>query len=131
MQEMTWEKKGVVITYTGAITSGEMNLAAARVQGSAMFDMIRYVIHDFTACDSLTYDLMELTTMVARASVAVERHTTFAVAFVGTGQTLREAFRHFKSVGIYDREFELYASLTEARAFIAHVTGIDAQVNRG
>jgi hypothetical protein len=38
---MTLEEKGVVIIYTGAITSSEMSVATASVQGSAKSDTIR------------------------------------------------------------------------------------------
>jgi hypothetical protein len=104
-----------------------MNFAAERVQASAKFDSIQYVIHDLSACESLTNDLNDLTTMVARASAAVRRHKVIAVAFVGTIQALHEAFSHFKSVDIYEREMGLFASVAEARTFIAKVTGIDTE----
>ena len=125
MHVTAWEKKGVVISYSGTVTSGEMSLAAAQVQASAKFDQMQYAIHDLTACESLTTVEMELTTMVARASVAVERTRTLSVAFVGTNLTLFQAFRHFKSVGIYERDLRIFTSLREARNHIARITGID------
>jgi hypothetical protein len=127
MRETIWETKGVVLRYTGAITSSEMNFAAERVQASAKFDSIQFAIHDLSACESLTNDPTDLTTMVARASSAVRRHKVIAVAFVGTIRALHEAFSHIKSVDIYGREMGLFDSVAEARAFIAKVTGIDTE----
>jgi hypothetical protein len=43
---------------------------------------------------------MKLTTMVARAPVAVEKTRKIFVVFLGTKTTLVVAFQHFKSVGI-------------------------------
>jgi hypothetical protein len=122
MQETVWEGKGVVIRYTGVVTSGEMSNAAERVQASAKFDNIQYVIHDFTECESLSVASFELTTMVARASVAVEKRKVFAAAFVGKIPALVDAFRHIKSVGAYERDLEIFTSLPDARNFIARVT---------
>jgi hypothetical protein len=64
---------------------------------------------------------MELTTMVVRASVAVEKSRNISVVFVGTNPALVAAFQHFKSVGIYVRTLEYFTSLGEARDFIANV----------
>ena len=60
-----------------------------------------------------------------RLALATGRHKVIAVAFVGTIQALHEAFFHFKSVDICEREMGLFASVTETSAFIAKVTGID------
>jgi hypothetical protein len=124
MQETVWEGKGVVIRYTGVVTSGEMSNAAERVQASAKFDNIQYVIHDFTECESLSVSSFELTTMVARASVAVEKRKVFAAAFVGKIPALVDAFMHIKSVGAYERDMQIFTSLPDARSFIARVTNI-------
>lgn len=116
-------RKGVVIRYAGSVSSSELSVASARIQGSEKFDGLLYAIHDLTDCESLTCESMELTTMVVRASVAVEKHKVIAVAFVGSIPALNEAFRHFKSVGVYERDLQIFTSLTQARDFIAKVTG--------
>jgi hypothetical protein len=117
--DISLEEMGVVIRYTGAVTSTEMSLSAAQLQGSAKFGDIKFVIHDLTDCESLITDSFELTQMVLRASVALEGHRYIAVTFVGTHLELFEAFRHFKKVGNYKRDLHIFASLPQARTFIA------------
>jgi hypothetical protein len=118
MHEVTWASKGLVIRYSSAVTSHEMSLAAANVESLPISGDLRYAIHDLTPCDSLTTESMELTTMVARASVAVERARKISLVFVGTKPALVAAFQHFKSIGIYKCPSEYFATIAEARNFI-------------
>ena len=56
-----WEKHGIVVTYDGAVSDCEIQQLVAVFQADARYDSVRYILHDFGLCTSLSFapELME------------------------------------------------------------------------
>jgi len=121
MVEVLWEEEGAIRLFRGIVTSVELDQSAKLIQNDPRFPALKYVIHDFTLCDSIDLDNSTRDKIVARAAVATMSMKHFASAFVGTIPDLANLVRYFKSVQVYDGEFDLFASMPEARAFIGRI----------
>jgi len=121
--EVIWEGEGAIRLFSGDVTAADLDLSAKLIQDDSRFPALKYVIHDFKRCHSIDVDSSTRDKIVARAAVATMSMKRFASAFVGTLPELQELVRYFKVVQVYDGEFDLFASVPEARAFIARVNG--------
>ena len=125
MVEIIWEEHGAYRLFSGHVSAAELDKSAQLIQRDPKFQSLRYVIHDFTVCESIEVDSSTRDRIVARAAVATMSAERFASAFVGTKPELVELVGYFKSVQVYDGAFDLFATVPEARAFVARVNGAD------
>jgi hypothetical protein len=125
MYQLTWEASGGLLrTYSGTVGWAEMNESIAKVHGDPRYEDLRYVINDFTQCDSLDITRDQLEDIAARVSGAEYSHKQrkilkhFRTAYVVTTPTVRDTVVAFFEAIIVDTPVNIFETLPEARAWI-------------
>lgn len=78
--QTTWEKRGIYVKYEGAVTDHDVQSVVTLFQADRRYDAIRYVLHDFTDCQHLTYSSKLLEEIAACDSIAAMNTTGHRVA---------------------------------------------------
>lgn len=120
MVEISWGKYGVTRRFSGHVTADEMAGSAIAVQADERFDLLRWVINDFTACLSTDVSKEDLRIMLAKAGASIEnlRGREFRAAFVGNIPHLREVIETPMNARLFGQPLRWFETLDEALAFV-------------
>ncbi len=123
--EITWENTGamgVYVRYIGANSDKVVAEIVRNVQADNRFDQLRYELHDFLECDSVTHTKRTLEDIAASDVGATLTNSKFVVAVVTTRDDVRAMVQHYKDLGLHTFAFEIFQDLPSARAWIVKKT---------
>lgn len=121
--ETIWEPNGVCQKFRGVVSSPELFDALTEIRTDLRAGGLRYVIRDFL--DVELFDVGVKTLLEGRAlSMAIHEHNPdIVVAGVTTKPEIIEVMRAASSYGLDAFPFRTFASIAEARAWIAESAG--------
>ena len=121
--ETIWETRGVCQKFRGVVSSPELFDALTEIRTDLRAGGLRYVIRDFL--DVELFDVGVKTLLEGRAlSMAIhDANPDIVVAGVTTKPEIIEALRAASSYGLDAFPFRVFASVDEARAWIAESAG--------
>ncbi len=86
---LTWEKRGVVQTFSGFVTADELVTAIQTVWARVDFDELRFIIRDFSAASFVTLDATVVEALVIARVGTRQTNPYIRVAVVGGVQAAR------------------------------------------
>ena len=113
--EITWEPRGLLVTYQGKITCVELSAVVRRFQSDERYDTIRYILHDCTGCTGASYTQTCLEDLAATDGAAAISNPRVRVAVVATHPEMLAFTRQYLSVGLHRRELRVFSTLEQAR----------------
>jgi hypothetical protein len=115
-----WQARIALVRYVGDSSDQEVAQAVRQIQANESYDDVRYIIHDFTDCRSLTYSadcLAELAATDAAAALSKPAHTVLVITTRSDVLAMTEAYL---ASGFIPRDkLRLFGTLAEALATIA------------
>lgn len=117
--ELSWEPRGVYRRYHGRVMVAERLRSLQMICADPRFDDLRYTITDFTEVSD--FEVTERSTEEIAALHVGPLHTNprIVIAAVAVQPEVLEAIRHFIELGFTDRPYRVFATLAEARNWVA------------
>ena len=113
--DIYWESHGVYKKYVGHVTGEEFLQAVERVNAHPDFDSFRYVINDFTGCESVDIGAALQEYCVAAALGAHLSNSRFAAAFVATDAAVLDCIYAIADSARAEMTVRVFQTLQEAR----------------
>lgn len=116
--ELTWEPRGVVRRYFGAVTIAERQRSFELICGDSRFDALRYTITDYR--EAVDYEIDDdATAEIAALHVApLLTNPNIVLAAVVTDPRIIAAIRHFRSLEYTVQPYEVFETVGAAWEWI-------------
>jgi hypothetical protein len=121
--ELVWEPRGIYRRYFGRLSGRDLIDSHVVTQADPRFDGLRYALNDLSGVDSVDVHDDDLTHVVAAQHGAFHSNPNVIVAMVIPSPAILAEFRRFEQAGSTPYRFDVFASLDEARAFLARDDG--------
>lgn len=117
--ELHWEPGGVYRRYIGDVTIAERERSFDEICQAPWFEQLTWSITDYLAVD--TYEITPSATeeIAARHIAPLATNPNIVMAAVVTDARIIAAIEHFIALGFVDQPYRIFATVAEARAWIA------------
>jgi len=115
VHDIHWEPHGVYKKYLGHVTGEEFLQAVERVNAHPDFESFRYVINDFTECESVDIKAALFDLCVAAALGAQRSNSRFAAAFVAADTAVLDSINAIADSARAEMTVLVFQTLDEAR----------------
>ncbi len=115
---LNWEADGVWVRYGGQSSIDEIAEVAKAIQGSARFDNLRFVLHDFSECNGISYALDLVEELAAVDCVACRSNPKLRVAVVADNPAVTALVEDYMSTGLNPAPMAIFHHIDEARAWL-------------
>jgi len=119
---LDWEKHGVVKEFSGSVTTEEIQVATLQVEASDRFDSCRYVINDFSACESITVNHEIIRQIAVVDGAATRTNPNIKIAVVTTMPGVVEMAEAYANSPHHSYPTRIFSTIEGARLW---VTGND------
>lgn len=118
--ELTWEPRGVLRRYHGAVTVSERQRSFELICSDSRFDSLQYAITDYLGV--VDYEITEDATVeIAALHVAPSlTNPNVVLAAVVTDERIVAAIEHFIALGFTSQPYRIFPTEDAARAWIEH-----------
>ncbi len=113
-----WETQGVYKKYTGEVSGHEFAKAVEHVNAAPNFEILRYVINDFSDCRALNLSSSAIEEAVASAIGASTFNPRFVAAFVAADREIHATLRRIVELASSYMPVMLFDCLTDARTWV-------------
>ena len=113
--ELSWEAKGLLISYKGLITSRGVTDVVRQFQADERYDTLKYVIHDTSYCLGATYVSDELLELAATDGAAAVSTPDQRVAVVTDRPEVKAFTLQYLSAGLNRHEVRIFSTIAAAR----------------
>lgn len=119
--DIFWEPGGVLRRYAGHVTVQEREHSFDTICADPRFDLLTYTITDYLAAER--YDISRSATeeIAARHIGPLRTNPNIVMAAVVVDPSIIAAIQHFQSLGFVTQDYRIFATLAEARGWIASV----------
>ncbi len=115
-----WEPpRGLVKHHFGHVPDAEVLEGNRIAEADARFDTLRYVINDFTDCDSLDTSRTDIETIAAIDGAASISNPRILVAIVATDPDVVAASKAYAESPLNAFATRLFPTMNQARAWLA------------
>lgn len=116
---LTWEPQGVCRTYFGDVSIAERRASFDAISADPRFDELRYVVTDYLAVQA--YEVTpEATAEIAAMHIGpLFTNPDILIVAVATRPDVLAAINEFRSYGFTLAPYQVFATMAEARAWIA------------
>lgn len=123
---VTWEPRGLYARFVGECSIGDVTRVFDELSADPRLDTARYAIFDYLGVT--THDVTESDIEHAAALDIGMSFTNprLLLASVTTDGRIRELWRHYISVNVKTERHGIFATVAEARAWIAERNGTGA-----
>ena len=117
--DIFWEPGGVLRRYVGHVTVQEREQSFDTICADPRFDLLTYTITDYLAAER--YDISHSATeeIAARHIGPLRTNPNIVIAAVVADPQIIAAIQHFISLGFVTQDYRIFATLAEARGWIA------------
>lgn len=126
-----FEPNGVLVRWSGHMTSQELLDYMKELQNHERFGQIRYELHDFRPCQSVRFDKAD-TDFVAALDYAgsnANHGTIMHIAVVAQNPAVEEAVRAYTEPALSPYPIRLFPDLEAAREWLQSCTGNPVALN--
>ena len=117
--EIVWQQpSGLIKRHFGHVTGREVLDANVLAEGDARFDDLRYVIHDFLGCTSLTASPEEIREIVAIDKAASRSNPNIRAAVIATHPEVMAAADSYINHPLNAYAVRLFGSMDDACAWL-------------
>lgn len=113
--KLSWESRGLLVTYQGQVTSPELSAVVRSFQSDERYDTIRYILHDCTGCTGATYMPADLEELAATDGAAALQNPRVRVAVIATHPEMLAFTRQYLFAGLNRHELRIFSTLEQAR----------------
>ena len=121
--DLIWERQGVLRRYHGDVTIAERNHSFDLIFGDARFDRIRYTITSYLDVSQYEIEPAATEEIAARHIGALLTNPYIAMAAVVVNPTIVAAIEHFMALRFVTQPYRIFATLPQAREWIAQRIG--------
>jgi hypothetical protein len=120
--ELNWEPPdGLVKRHFGHVTGAEVLEGNRIAEADARFDMLRYVIDDFTDCNSLDTSRADIEAIAAIDGAASVSNPSIRIAIVATHPEVMAASTAYANSALKSYTTQLFPTVAQARAWLGMV----------
>lgn len=116
---LSWEPRGVYRRYFGAVTVAERERSFDAICSDPRFDQLSFSITDYLSVDQYEIDPAATEEIAARHIGPLRTNPNIVIAAVVADPRIIEAIEHFISLRFVTQDYRIFATLVEARAWIA------------
>lgn len=116
--QMTWEEHGISVRYSGMTSDREVADFAKAGQADRRFDDLRYVLHDFRACEGATYSTPVIEELSATDEAAAASNPRIRIAVVTDRPDVRAMVEAYLKVGLSIFPLRMFSGIEEARNWL-------------
>ena len=116
--EIIWEPKGAIKRFFGDVTNIDLLESVEKIESDHRFDNLRYVINDFLACTTFSFDgsvVEDISVLDNGASVS---NPDIKVAVVATAPDIVTATKQYAESPINAYETRIFSTLAESRLWL-------------
>lgn len=115
-----WEPEGVLRRFHGRVTVAERQASLAAICADPRFDRLRYAITDYLEVSDFGGTAEDNQEIAALHVAPLITNPVIVIAAVATHPAVLAGIAHFQALGfIGDQPYQVFATLAEARAWIA------------
>lgn len=111
---ITWEVQRVYVQYSGPCSADEVLKVAILIQNDCRFDEIQAAIHDFSACDEVSYSKSDFEELAAGYIGAFFTNPRLKVALIGDRPDVLEMLDHVVGVDVHSFPMRQFSKVAEA-----------------
>ena len=128
--DLDWEPVGVYRRYHGQLTDLERRTSLAAIWRDRRFDDLRYAITDFLAVTTFEEHPAATEELAALNIAPLLSNTRLVLAAVAVDPQHLRYIERIKAAGFIGVPYEVFATLPEARRWVAERTGVDVGAQR-
>ncbi len=117
--ELLWEGKLLYRSYSGRVTRLEIEQSIADGHNDPRFDLLRYVINDYSGCDSLVISPIEIEEIAAITGAAESVNPRLRVAFITSDADIRKIVEAYLGEKLTKSPSCIVTSIPAAREWLS------------
>ena len=117
--KLLWERHGLTITFLDTASGADMNRATAEYQCDDRFDLLDFVIADYSDIKGFDATVADVEGVLAADTGARLGNNKVVKAVVATDAHVVRLAQHYKSFGNYAFPVEIFDNVESARAWIS------------
>lgn len=116
--DVAWERKGVLVNYTGTVTTAELRNAYDVIKGDARFDGIHYEIYNMLGVDEVDIGVDDVERFSHLEYAASLTNQKIMQVTITDNEELRALTAFYESLTPYEGGVRCVFTMEEARALV-------------
>jgi hypothetical protein len=122
LQDLSFDKHGVLCTYEGATTLAHMADAIAKIGAHSRLENLSYILHDCSKVDSFSFDDSQVIDAAANGLGILYTNKKIKAAFVTGNEGVAEAVKSYCSMT--NRHVERFNTMEEAKQWASALSAL-------